>query len=69
MAADVVKNAEDHDDFTIVTKTGQKIGPNEIFVRASVLIDGDGKTVNRDKAWRELSSFYKRIHDQGLLEQ
>lgn len=69
VAADVVKNAEDHDDFTIVTKTGQKIGPNEIFVRASVLIDGDGKTVNRDKAWRELSSFYKRIHDQGLLEQ
>ena len=69
VAADVVKNAEEEDDFVIVTKTGQKIGPKEIFVRASVLIDGDGKTVDRDKAWRELCGFYKGLHEKGLLEQ
>jgi hypothetical protein len=69
IAADVVRNAEDHDDFVIVTKTGQKIGPKEIFVRKQVLIDSEGKTVDRDKAWRELSTFYKQLHDNGLLEQ
>jgi hypothetical protein len=69
VAADIVKNAEDADEFTIITKTGQKIGPKEIFLRSKVLIDGEGKTVDRDKAWRELSSFYKKLHDTGLLEQ
>ncbi len=69
VAEDMINSAEEPDDFTIVTQTGQKIGPQEIFMREKVMIDGDGKTVDRDKAWRELSAFYKRLHDTGLLEQ
>jgi len=69
VAADMIKNAEEEDDFTIITKTKQKIGPNEIFLRSKVWIDGEGKTVDRDKAWRELSNFYRMLHDTGLLEQ
>jgi hypothetical protein len=33
-----------------------------------VLIDKDGKTVNRDKAWRELSDFYEELKKSGALE-
>ncbi len=69
VAADIVRNAEDDDDFAIITKTGQKIGPKEIFLRQKVLIDGEGKTVDRDKAWRELASFYRSLQESGLLEQ
>jgi hypothetical protein len=69
VAADIVRNAEHDDDFEIITKSGQKIGPREIFVRAKVLIDGEGKTVDRDKAWRELTNFHKRLLDTGVLEQ
>jgi hypothetical protein len=69
VAEDMVQNMEGDDDFIIVTKTGQRIGPNEIFMKQTVSIDGDGKTVDRDKAWRELSAFHKRLHEAGLLEQ
>ncbi len=69
VAADILKNGDELDEFTIITKTGQKIGPNEIFMRSTVSIDSDGKTVDRDKAWRELSHFYKTLHDAGFLEQ
>src|SRR6185437_4689923 len=58
LAADVVKSTEENEDYVIVTGTGQKISPTEIFMRSTVLIDSDGKTVNRDKAWRELSQFF-----------
>lgn len=69
LAADVVKNAQDKDDYVIVTNTGQKISPHEIFMRSKVLIDSKGKTVDRDKAWKELSHFYKNLKDAGILEQ
>jgi hypothetical protein len=69
MAADVVKNSDEVDDFVIVTKTGQKISPREIFMRSKVSIDADGKTVNRDKAWRELLVFFNQLTNGGVLEQ
>jgi hypothetical protein len=69
VATDVIKNVEENDDFVIITKTGQKIGPTEIFVRETVFIDGEGKTVDREKAWRELTGFHKRLLDKGFLEQ
>jgi hypothetical protein len=69
MAADVVKNSADVDDFVIVTKTGQKISPREIFMRSKVAIDSDGKTVNRDKAWKELLTFFNQLISAGVLEQ
>jgi hypothetical protein len=69
VAVDILKHVEELDDFMIITKADQKIGPKEIFMRTTVWIDGEGKTVDRDKAWRELSAFYKRLHESGLLEQ
>lgn len=69
LAANVLKNEKVDDDFAIITKTGQRIGPKEIFVRTHVMIDGDGKTVNRDKAWLELRRFFKMLKDTGAVEQ
>lgn len=63
MAADVITNSESEDEYVIVTKTGQKISPNEIFVRSSTSIKSDGKTVNRGETWRELLNF----HSQSFL--
>ena len=69
MAADLVRNQEKGDDFTIVTKTGQRIGPEEILMRATVAIDGKGKSVDRDKAWKELKAFYDTLEAAGALEE
>lgn len=69
LAIDMVKNQEDEDEFVIVTKKDQRIGPKEINMRSKALIDGDGKTVNRDKAWKELIEFYNTLEAAGALEQ
>lgn len=68
LASDIVKNAEKGDDFSIVTKTGQRITQSEIFIRSKVMIDGEGKTVQRDKAWNELVEFYKVLTRSGSVE-
>lgn len=69
VAEDLLKKPENNDDFLIVTKTGQKITPNEIFMSTVVSIERDGKTVKRNKAWNELTKFYKFLHDSGALEE
>jgi hypothetical protein len=69
LAEDLIRNAEDDDDYVIVTGTGQKITPKEIFVRAHTLIEADGKTVGRDKAWDELITFYRSLISAGTLAQ
>lgn len=69
LAADVVKNGDEVDDFVIVTNTGQKINRREIFMRSKVEIDADGKTVNRDKAWKECLTFFNQLKDTGVVEQ
>lgn len=69
LAENLIKNVEDDDDYTIITGTGQKITPKEVFVRAHVLIDADGKTVGRDKAWSELIAFYRSLITSGILAQ
>jgi len=68
-ATDVVKNDTSDEDYVITTKTGQKISPKEIFLRSKVAIDGDGKTVSRDKAWKELINFFNQLKRNGVLEQ
>lgn len=69
IAASIVKNSQAGDDFAIITKTGQRIGPKEIFIRSKVPIDAEGKTVNRDKAWVELEKFFKMLKSTGAVEQ
>jgi hypothetical protein len=69
LAADILQHPDADDDYVIVTKTGQKISPHEIFMRSTILVEADGKTVNRAKTWRELQSFYKQLEQAGVFEQ
>jgi len=69
LAVDVINNFEPEDEFVILTRTGQKITQKEIFIRAKVMIDSDGKTVNCDQAWQELRHFFVRLHETGALEE
>ena len=69
LAADIVKNAEKGDDFSIITKTGHRISQNEIFIRSKVQIDSEGKTVQRDKAWNELVAFFKVLATSGAVDE
>ena len=69
LAEDLLKNPAPDDDYVIVTNMGQKIRPHEILVRADALIEADGKTVSREKAWNELTIFFNGLKSSGVLEQ
>jgi hypothetical protein len=76
LAADVVKNQpKDGDkdkkyyDYVIKTGTGQRITPDEVFMKSTVAIDADGKTVRCDKVWKELTKFFDDLEESGALEQ
>jgi hypothetical protein len=69
LAEDLIKNVESDDEYVIITKTGKKITPKEIFVRASVPIEASGKTVDRDQAWQQLQLFHHKLRDTGVFEQ
>jgi hypothetical protein len=69
IAADVVRNAEADDSYAIITKTGQRITPEELFVKTTASIERDGKTVDRDDAWGELVKFFDDLKTDGVLEQ
>ena len=60
---------EKYSDHQFVTKTDQRISPKEIFVRSKVRIDSTGKTVDRDKAWRECVQFFRMLKDTGVIQQ
>ncbi len=69
LATDLIKHQEADDEFVIITKKNQRIGPNEIFMKTTVEIDSKGKSVERDKAWKQLYEFYQSLEDAGALEQ
>jgi hypothetical protein len=69
LALDLLKSPEKDDDFVIITKNGEKIGPKEIFLRSTVELDAQGKSVAKDKAWKELAKFYNTLAGTGALEQ
>jgi len=76
LAADVVRNqpkAGDKDkkyyDYVIKTGTGQRITPDEIYMKTTVAIDADGKTVRCNKVWKELTIFFDDLEESGALEQ
>jgi hypothetical protein len=68
VAEDLIKNQEDEDEFVIVTKTDQRIGPKEIFVRTKTKIQSHGKSVQKDKVWDELIKFYADLKSAEVLE-
>ncbi len=67
VATDLVQHQEDGDDFVIVTKTGQRISPTEIFMKTTVSVKGKGKSVDRDEAWDALKHFYETLSTGGAL--
>jgi hypothetical protein len=69
LGTDLLRNQQPGDDFTIVTKTGQRIGPQEIFMRSTAQIEALGKSVERTPAWRELVRFYEALRTSGALEE
>ncbi len=69
LASDVVNNNIADEDYLIITNSGQKISPKEIFVKSIITVDADGKTVNRDKTWKEIYSFFLNLKNTGVLEQ
>jgi hypothetical protein len=69
LGRDIINTQEDYDDYTIVTNSGQKIGPEEVYIKEDVEIEVVGKSVRRDKAWEHLYSFYNRLKKAGVLSQ
>ena len=69
MAIDLVQNQQIDDDYLIITQDGQKVRPNEIYVRTAVLIDVKGNSVDRDVAWSKIYAFYKELARTGVIEQ
>jgi hypothetical protein len=66
IAQDVV---DDDDDYVIVTRKGQRISQNEIYVRSKVDLDRHGKSVKRDAAWQALLDFHKQLVASGIVVQ
>ncbi|MBG6158233.1 hypothetical protein IWQ52_004291 [Labrenzia sp. EL_159] len=69
IAEDLLRNQEDDDDFMIITKEGQRIGPKEIYMSTKVDVMARGKSVERDDAWAALSTFFQSLEDSGAMEQ
>jgi predicted nucleic-acid-binding protein len=69
LATDVIKNEEDYDDYIITTNTGQKIGPEEVYIKKVAPMTALGKSVRYTSAWENLEIFYKKLKRDGALEQ
>lgn len=67
LATDLIKNQERDDDFTIVTKGEQQIGPDELFVKVTTQMEKVGKSVERDDAWKQIKKFYSALERAGAL--
>lgn len=78
LAADVVNTTKkssnpakgiDDYDYVIKTGTGQRITLDEIFMKSTVEIESDGKTVQCEKAFKELVKFFEDLEESGALEE
>jgi len=74
-AAKIVDDFDDDDDslpedgFTIVTRQGTKITPDEIRVSGDYKIKTFGKSLDKENAWVALKSFYENLKSNGMLNQ
>ena len=69
LAQDLLNNQEEGDDFLIVTNLGQRIGPKEIYMKSTVTVKAQGKSVEREAAWKELATFFAALQAIGATEQ
>lgn len=67
-AIDLLKHQQKDDDFLIITKDGQKIGPDEIKVQKFSNITAKGKSVDKDETWKELLAFYNELCETGAIK-
>ena len=68
LAVELVKSEHSDDEFTIETNSGGKITASEIYIRSSVRIDRNGKSVDRNHAWGKLEQFYSELRNTGQLD-
>jgi hypothetical protein len=68
LAISAIEHLEKDDEFVIITKEGQRISNDEIFMKSAVKIEALGKSVSRDHAWNELQIFYAELAETGALE-
>ncbi|MDB5462669.1 MAG: hypothetical protein JWP23_1058 [Phenylobacterium sp.] len=68
LAEATINDAEDDDEFVIETMLGQKITQTELFMKTVIPIESLGKSVDRDKAWKAVKSFYDQLDNSGALE-
>jgi hypothetical protein len=69
LAVDVIQNDGDNDEYTIVTKSGQRIKPSELILHSTVHIESVGKSVDKSKTWEKLLTYYRDLVASGQLEQ
>jgi hypothetical protein len=68
IAEDLVNNKESGDDFVIITKSGQRITQDEIFIKTKVRIDKKGKSVDKLKTFSALKTCYTEMNAAGIFE-
>lgn len=69
-AAELVQSDDDlSEGYVIVTRKGQRISQDEVFVRHRVDIERHGKSVNRDKACAALKKFHSELVKTGVTAQ
>lgn len=66
LASDAI---DSDDDYIIITKTGQRITPTEIYVRTKVPIERVGKSTHCESTWAALKSFYQTLSNSGVTAQ
>lgn len=60
---------EGDSDYVIVTGDGQRISPDEIYVRVKMPIEALGKTTSCKKTWDAMKTFYDQLVENGILVQ
>lgn len=65
----LIKTFSSDYDFTVITKKGKRISPDEIFVKSRASISASGKSVDVEDAWDALREFYAAVASSGILEQ
>jgi hypothetical protein len=68
LATDLITDQQPGDEFSILTNTNKRIGPNEILLRSTVSMECHGKSVDKADAWAKLVDFFNPLHQNGTLE-
>ena len=68
IAQNLIENAEQDDEFQIITRSGRRISQSEVYIRTKVTMEKSGKSVAKESAWKELIKVYKDLKHNGALD-